>query len=211
MIRTSKTFSTQSTFSYRNKFNHELNFNCIRKESSTSKPISKEQKDKIDSMIRVNQAGELGAVRICQGQLAVLGKDESVKEILEQEKEHFSRFNKYVADRKVRPTVFHPIWNVAGVALGAGTAMLGREAAMACHAAVEDVISEHYNDQLRDLNETEVSDEELKKTVKQFRDEELGHYHIGIEQGAEKATGYDTLYGAIQTGCRVAIWLSKRY
>lgn len=111
--------------------------------------LTKNQRKALESMIRVNQAGELGAVRIYQGQLAVLGRTKDgpvLKHMLEHERKHFDTFNKIVAENGVRPTVFWPFWNVAGVALGAGTAMMGREAAMLCTEAVETVIGEHYNE-----------------------------------------------------------------
>lgn len=130
----------------------------------------------------------------------------------DQEKKHLQTFEQIIADRRVRPTVLIPLWNVAGFVLGAGTALLGKEAAMACTVAVEEVISEHYDNQLRELLTEGVTDEnkELLDTIQKFRDEELEHLHIGEEHDAEKAPMYQALSTIIQTGCKAAIWLSER-
>jgi ubiquinone biosynthesis monooxygenase Coq7 len=117
--------------------------------------LSKEEKELITPMIRVDQAGEVGAYYIYKGQIAVLGKDKNLKPILQemwdQEKVHLERFNQLVGEHRVRPSLLRPLWEVAGYAVGYGTAMLGKEAAMACTEAVETVIGGHYDDQLREL------------------------------------------------------------
>ncbi|XP_027056958.1 5-demethoxyubiquinone hydroxylase, mitochondrial [Pocillopora verrucosa] len=169
----------------------------------------------IDRIIRVDHAGELGADRIYAGQMAVLGKTSvgpTIQHMWDQEKEHLKKFEQIVAERRVRPTALIPLWNIAGYVLGAGTALLGKEAAMACTVAVEEVISEHYDNQLRELLVEGVTDEtkDLLDTIQKFRDEELEHLHIGEEHDAEKAPMYQALSTAIQTGCKAAIWLSER-
>lgn len=169
---------------------------------------TKEQQ--IARYLRVNQAGELGAVRIYQGQRAVLGKGRHgplLAHMAEQEKHHLDTFSKLIGERGVRPTALSPLWHVAGFVLGAGTALLGERAAMACTVAVEEAIDEHYADQAAALGEDEA---ELKATIEQFRVEELEHRDIGLANEAEKAPAYPLLSTAIKTGCKIAIWLSER-
>lgn len=161
-------------------------------------------------IVRVNQAGEYGAVRIYQGQMAVLGKRPcaaTLKHMTEQEQHHLDTFNKVMAERRIRPTVLTPLWHLAGFALGAGTALLGEKAAMACTVAVEEVIDEHYQEQSRRLGADET---ELKAVVEKFREEEVEHRDIGLAHGAEQAPGYALLSGAIKAGSKLAIWLSTR-
>lgn len=164
----------------------------------------------IARMLRVDQAGELGAVRIYQGQRAVLGQGRHgpmLAKMAEQEQHHLDTFNRLISERKVRPTALSPLWNVAGFVLGAGTALLGERAAMACTVAVEEAIDEHYADQAARLGEDEGA---LKATIEQFRAEELEHRDIGLANEAEMAPGYPVLTTAIKTGCKLAIWLSER-
>ncbi len=164
----------------------------------------------IEAMIRVDHAGEYGARRIYDGQLAVLGKNAgggSIRRMAEQEKEHLDTFDRMVVDRNVRPTVLAPVWHAAGFALGAGTALLGERAAMACTAAVESVIDEHYAKQGDELGDDEA---ELKSTIEQFRADEQEHHDTAIDHGAKQAPGYEVLTGAIKSGTRLAIWLSTR-
>ena len=168
-------------------------------------------KEMLEKLIRVDQAGEYGAVRIYQGQRAVMGKNPRYAEMLrhmeEQELHHLETFNKLVVERRVRPTLLTPLWHLAGFALGAGTALLGEKAAMACTVAVEEVIDEHYASQAEQLGEDEA---ELLKTVQQFRAEEIEHRDLGLANGAEQAVGYPLLSATIKTGSRLAIWLSER-
>jgi len=166
-----------------------------------------DQKEALARMIRVDQAGEYGAVRIYQGQRAVLRNNKVLKQMESQEREHLARFNALVAEHKVRPTLLQPLWHLAGFALGAGTALLGEKAAMACTVAVEDVIEEHYARQEQALGD---SQPELLATVQQFRADEVQHKNHAIEQGAEQAAGYPLLYAAISRGTKLAIWLSER-
>ena len=166
----------------------------------------------IASMIRVNQAGEYGAAQIYKGQLAVMGDDaphsSAIHHMAEQEQRHLDAFDKMIADRGVRPTALQPFWKMAGYALGATTAALGPRAAMACTAAVETEIDQHYCEQL-DALESE-DDPELTRMIAEFREEELEHKATAIASGAEDTPGYPVLSAAIRLGCRVAIGLSKR-
>jgi len=168
----------------------------------------------IDKIIRVDHAGELGADRIYAGQYAVLGKTPVgplIKEMWEEEKHHKATFDRLMAERRVRPTALLPLWNVAGFVLGASTALLGKEGAMACTVAVEDVIGDHYNSQIRELMEDDPeAHKELLKIVKQFRDDELHHHDIGLEHDAEKAPFYQALTQVIKLGCKGAVWVSEK-
>jgi ubiquinone biosynthesis monooxygenase Coq7 len=164
----------------------------------------------LDQIIRVDQAGEYGAKRIYEGQLAVLGHTDAgptLRTMLAQEEEHLKRFNAIMAARGTRPTALQPLWHAAGFALGAATALMGKEAAMACTVAVEDVIGEHYREQAEQLGDDE---KDLRETVAAFRDDELHHRDVSLAQGAEQAPGYEALTTAIKAGTRLAIWLSKR-
>ena len=163
-------------------------------------------------MIRVDHAGEYGAVRIYEGQLAVLGKRggeaaETIRHMAAQEQRHLATFDRLVNARRVRPTALEPVWRVAGFALGAATALLGEKAAFACTAAVEEVIDEHYAGQLERLGD---NDAELKSTVAEFRADEVAHRDEALAQGAEDAPAYPLLREAIKAGCRLAIALSTR-
>ncbi len=165
----------------------------------------------VERMIRVDQAGEYGARRIYEGQLAVLGngpKGETIRHMHEQELRHLETFDALLADRRVRPTVLQPLWHVAGFALGAATALMGERAAMACTVAVEEVIDEHYARQAEQLGGDEAA---LKETIEDFRATEAEHRDIGLEHDAELAPGYPVLTGVIKAGSRAAIWLSERF
>lgn len=163
------------------------------------------------SMLRVDQAGEYGATRIYAGQLAVLRRNcpeaKLVARMAAQEKRHLDRFNKLMADRRVRPTALQPVWNVAGFALGAATALMSEEAALACTDAVETEIDKHYRSQLAELGD---DDPELSKDIEEFRADELEHRDSARSAGATNALGYPLLTAAIRAGCRMAIQLSKR-
>jgi 3-demethoxyubiquinol 3-hydroxylase len=162
------------------------------------------------AMIRVNHAGEFGAKRIYAGQLAVLGNRSpaarSIAHMAEQEERHLSAFDRMISERGVRPTLLQPVWNVAGFALGAVTAAIGPEAAMACTVAVETEIDRHYSEQLDQLGDT---DPELSGMVADFRADELEHKATALEQGAERAPAYPIMSAAIRLGCRIAIRASK--
>jgi ubiquinone biosynthesis monooxygenase Coq7 len=161
-------------------------------------------------MIRVDHAGEYGAVRIYEGQLAILSKRggaDTIRHMAEQEQRHLKTFDRLVNERRVRPTALEPLWRVAGYMLGMGTALLGEKAAFACTAAVEEVIDAHYTVQLAELGD---KDPELKNTVEDFRAEEAQHRQLALDHGAEQAPGYRLLSAAIKAGCRVAIKLSEK-
>ena len=163
------------------------------------------------AMLRVNQAGEYGATRIYAGQLAVLRANSPTSKLIArmdgQERRHLARFNALMAERRARPTVLQPVWNVAGFALGAATALMSEKAALACTDAVETEIDRHYADQLAKLGD---DDPELAATIAEFQAEELEHRDSAREAGAAEAVGYPLLAAAIRAGCRVAIELSKR-
>ena len=163
------------------------------------------------SMLRVDQAGEFGATRIYAGQLAVMGDrhpmSRRIAAMARQEERHREHFDRMVAEGGVRPTLLQPIWDVAGFALGAVTAAIGPEAAMACTAAVETEIDRHYQQQLQELGS---DDMELSGTIRDFQREEVEHRDIAIASGAEDAPAHAILSGAIRLGCRAAIALSKR-
>ena len=165
----------------------------------------------VDAMIRVDQAGEYGATRIYAGQLAVLGDRSraarAVNRMAQQEERHRAFFDAMVARRGVRPTLLQPLWNVAGFALGAVTAAIGPEAAMACTAAVETEIDKHYSDQLQALGD---SDPGLSAAVADFQAEEVEHRETALAAGAENAPGYPMLSGLIRLGCKMAIATPKR-
>ena len=163
------------------------------------------------AMLRVDQAGEFGATRIYAGQLAVMGSRHPIaREIARmaaQEEQHRARFDAMLTARRVRPTALAPLWDVAGFALGAATALIGPEAAMACTAAIETEIDRHYGAQLDRLDD---HDPELKRTIEEFRAEEVEHRDAAIAAGAERAPAYPLLSAAIRLGCRAAIRLSER-
>ena len=170
-------------------------------------------RNELHRMIRVDQAGEFGATRIYEGQLAVMGDrgphSAEIRHMAEDEEIHREKFDAFMAKRRVRPTALHPFWSAAGYALGAGTALLGPEAAMACTAAVEEEIDRHYTEQLERLSETG-ADPELAEMIEQFREDERDHRDAALANNAEKAPGYPLLAGAIRLGCRVAIKVSER-
>lgn len=166
-----------------------------------------------ESVIRVDQAGEFGATRIYAGQLAVMGDRHplaaEIRHMAEQEAVHREKFDALMARRGVRPTALQPFWSLAGYALGAGTALLGPEAAMACTAAVEEEIDRHYSDQLDQL-EASNADPELAAMIAEFREDERDHRDAALAAGAERAPAYPLLSGAIRLGCRVAIRLAEK-
>ena len=163
------------------------------------------------SMLRVDQAGEYGATRIYAGQLAVLRRNcpeaKLIARMAAQEGRHLARFDTLMAERRVRPTALQPLWNVAGFALGAVTALMSEEAALACTDAVETEIDRHYQSQLDELGD---EDPELAADITAFRADELEHRDSARAAGAANAVGYPVLTAAIRAGCRAAIELSKR-
>ncbi|MGE3770526.1 MAG: demethoxyubiquinone hydroxylase family protein [Bdellovibrionales bacterium] len=181
-----------------------------RKSPARALPGSKAADATLARMLRVNQAGEYGAQRIYAGQLAVLGDSDigdEIRHMAAQEDVHLAAFNKLLVSERVRPTVLQPIWHLAGFMLGAVTAAMGREAAMACTVAVEEVIVEHYEKQLPHLKQTRP---DIARQVQKFKDEEDEHREIGLHHDAEKAVAYPLLRRLIRTGSKTAIWLSER-
>lgn len=188
--------------------------NDDRRARKASLPRPGRREADIAAMLRVDHAGEHGAVRIYEGQLAVLGASPAtrasaalVAKMAAQEEEHLATFDRLLNERGVRPTAFAPLWHVAGYALGATTALMGEKAAMACTAAVEEVIDEHYAGQAKILAG---KDEEIGRIVAKFRAEECEHRDTAIAHGAREAPAYPLLSGLIKAGCRVAIRLSER-
>ncbi|KAA5604682.1 demethoxyubiquinone hydroxylase family protein [Roseospira marina] len=177
----------------------------------THLPGDRSRRAMLERLIRVDQAGEYGAVRIYEGQMAVLGRRTAnaavLKHMRDQELVHLETFNGLIRKRRVRPTAMTPVWHVMGFALGAGTALMGEKAAMACTVAVEEAIDGHYKGQADQLGDDE---SDLRDTIERFRAEELEHRDIGLRNGAEEAPAFPLLSRAIKGGSRLAIWVSER-
>ena len=176
--------------------------------------MTKIDKKKIEEFIRVDHAGERGAVKIYEGQLLALNtfvKDENLKKIIEEmkihEKEHCDFFENEIKKRNITPTKFLPLWDLMGVGLGFGSTLLGKKAAMLCTASVEEVIDEHYLDQIKQLDKNET---ELKNKIIKFRQDELNHKDIAYEKGATKKGLYSLLDKIIKTGSKIAINISEK-
>jgi len=174
----------------------------------------KNSKNKIEEFIRVDHAGERGAVKIYEGQLLALNtlvKDENLKEIIEEmkvhEKEHCEFFEKEIKKRNIKPTKFLPLWDLLGVGLGFGSTLLGKKAAMLCTASVEEVIDKHYQNQINQLGSDEKN---LKKKIIKFREDELHHKDIAYEKGATKKGLYSLMDKIIKTGSKLAINISEK-
>ena len=189
-----------------------------RKQTINSKRKTSRRKERVltdqsilEEIIRVDHAGEFGATRIYDGQIAIFGKKskigKTIKHMADQEQEHIETFEKLILNHRVRPTALLPVWNVAGYFLGVATAMMGEKAAMACTVAVEKVIGEHYHKQLSLLKGYH---KKLKATIKKFAQDELEHHDIGIAHDAEKTPGYTILTKFIEMGCKTAIAVSKK-
>ena len=170
---------------------------------------------RLEEMIRVDHAGEHGAVRIYDGQLAVfdkiLGMEETaelIRHMAAQEEEHLTHFDGLIVEKDIRPTAFGPLWDVAGFTLGAVTALMGKKAAMACTAAVETEIDAHYAAQLDELENG--ADDDLRATIEKFRADEAAHRDTAMENGAEETPGYEVMSKLIRFGCRVAIRASEK-
>ena len=176
--------------------------------------MKKTNKDKIEEFIRVDHAGERGAIKIYEGQLLALNtfvKDEKLKKMIEEmknhEKKHLDFFNKEIKKRNIKPTKLLPLWDLLGVGLGFGSAMMGKKATMLCTASVEEVIDGHYQNQLDQLN----SDEKiLKEKIKKFRDDEIHHKNIAYDNGASKKGLYSIFDKIIKTGSKIAINISEK-
>lgn len=173
-------------------------------------PGDPRQADQVARMIRVDHAGEYGATRIYDGQLAVLGRSRAaaaIREMGEQEKGHLAEFDRLMIANRVRPTILMPLWHVGGFALGAATALLGEQAAMACTVAVEEVIDAHYGAQREALGDSEPA---LRATIDEFRADEGEHRATALAHGARQMLGYEVLSSVVKAGSRLAIWLSTR-
>ena len=174
----------------------------------------KNSKKRIEEFIRVDHAGERGAVKIYEGQLLALNtivKDEDLKKTIEEmkihEKEHCEYFENEIKKRKIEPTKFLPLWDLLGIGLGFGSTILGKKAAMLCTASVEEVIDEHYQNQINQLDSNE---KEFKKKIIQFRKDELHHKDIAYEKGATKKGFYSIMDKVIKTGSKIAIQISEK-
>ena len=174
----------------------------------------KSTENKVEEFIRVDHAGERGAVKIYEGQLLALStfiKDERLKKTIEEmkihEKEHCDFFENEIKKRKIKPTKFLPLWDLLGVGLGFGSTILGKKAAMLCTASVEEVIDEHYQNQINQLGSNE---KELKRKIIKFREEELHHKDIAYEKGATKKGLYSIMDRIIKTGSKIAISISEK-
>ena len=172
---------------------------------------------KIEEIIRVDHAGERGAVNIYDGQLLALQllksdpeMESKIAEMKEHEKEHLKYFEQQLAERKVRPTLLIPLWDLLGVSLGFVTGLMGKKATMLCTASVEEVIDKHYLSQIEHLESEETKEKELLKKIKKFRQEELEHRDIAYEEGATKKGAYGILDFAIKTGSKLAIEVAKK-
>ncbi|KAG2115343.1 COQ7-domain-containing protein [Suillus discolor] len=188
---------------------------------STSPDISPKQREILDRALRVDQAGEIAANWIYRGQFAVLGRDPRVgpliQEMWDQEKLHLEVMDKLQLQHEVRPTLLSDVAKVTGYALGAATALMGKEAAMACTEAVETVIGEHYDDKFSQLKDFELLPSShpsiplLRDVIKEFRDDELEHLDIAVEHHSQRAPAHALLSAVVAGGCKVAIELCKRF
>jgi len=176
--------------------------------------MKKTNKKELEEIIRVDHAGERGAIKIYEGQLLALKtfkQDDELKnkieEMKEHEREHFEYFDNEIKKRNIKPTKFLPLWDLMGITLGFGTAMLGKKAAMLCTASVEEVIDGHYKSQTYKLKEDE---KELKEKIIKFREDELNHKDIAYESGATKTGVYNLLDKVIKTSSRIAITISEK-
>ena len=174
----------------------------------------KNSKNKVEEFIRVDHAGERGAVKIYEGQLLALStlvKDENLKKTIEEmkihEMEHCEFFENEIKKRNIRPTKFLPLWDLLGVGLGFGSTLLGKKAAMLCTASVEEVIDKHYQNQIDQLDHDE---KELKKKIIKFREDELHHKDIAYDKGATKKGLYSIMDKIIKVGSKVAINISEK-
>ena len=176
--------------------------------------MKKTNQKTLEEIIRVDHAGERGAIKIYEGQLLALktikqdnNLKDKIEEMKEQEKEHLEYFEKEIQKRKIKPTYLLPLWDVMGMALGFGTAILGKKAAMLCTASVEEVIEDHYQNQLKKLGNDEM---DLKAKIKKFREEEIKHKNIAYESGATNKGLYSIMDKVIRTGSRIAITISEK-
>ncbi len=176
--------------------------------------MKKKNKNNVEEFIRVDHAGERGAIKIYEGQLLALNtivKDDELKKKVEEmqlhEREHSEYFEKEIKKRNIKPTKFLPLWDLLGVGLGFGSTLIGKKAAMLCTASVEEVIDVHYQNQINQLNNDE---KELKKKIIKFREDELHHRDIAYKEGASKEGFYYIMDKIIKTGSKIAIKISEK-
>ena len=176
--------------------------------------MKKSNKKKIEEFIRVDHAGERGAIKIYEGQLLALNtfvKDDELKKTIEEmkehEREHANYFEREIRRRRIKPTKFLPLWDLLGVGLGFGSTLLGKKAAMLCTASVEEVIDEHYQNQ---IDQIESDEKELKEKIIKFREDELHHKDIAYEKGASKEGVYSIFDKIVKTGSKIAIRVSEK-
>ena len=176
--------------------------------------MERTNKKTLEEIIRVDHAGERGAIKIYEGQLLALKtikQDEALKdkieEMKEHEKEHLDYFEKEIQKRKIKPTYLLPIWDIMGVTLGFGTALIGKKAAMLCTASVEEVIEDHYKNQLKKIGNDE---KDLKTKIEKFKEDEIEHKNMAYEAGATSKGLYSIMYKIIKTGSRIAITISEK-
>jgi len=176
--------------------------------------MKKINKNKVREFIRVDHAGERGAIKIYEGQLLALStfiKNDELKEKIQEmkvhEKEHCDFFENEIKKRNIKPSKFLPLWDILGVGLGFGSTILGKKAAMLCTASVEEIIQEHYANQIEQLGSNE---KKLKKKIIKFREDELHHKDIAYEEGATKEGPYFILDKIIKTGSKIAINISEK-
>ena len=183
----------------------------MQKKKKTKLHKIKTNREVLEEIIRVDHAGEYGATRIYDGQIAIFGKNskigKTIQHMADQEQEHIEKFNELILEHQVRPTAFLPLWNIAGFALGASTALMGEKAAMACTVAVEKVIGEHYKEQQELLEDDQ---KQLRKIIAKFEKDELEHHDIGIAHDAKNTPGYSIMTKLIEVGCKTAIAISKK-
>ena len=176
--------------------------------------MKKTNQKTLEEIIRVDHAGERGAIKIYEGQLLALKTvkqdndlKDKIEEMKEQEKEHLEYFEKEIQKRKIKPTYLLPVWDLMGVTLGFGTALLGKKAAMLCTASVEEVIEDHYQNQLKKLGNDEM---ELKAKIEKFKNDEIGHKNIAYKSGATNKGIYSIMDKIIRTSSRIAITISEK-
>ena len=176
--------------------------------------MEKTNKKTLEEIIRVDHAGERGAIKIYEGQLLALKTikqdndlKDKIEEIKEQEKKHLEYFEKEIQKRKIKPTYLLPLWDLMGVSLGFGTALLGKKSAMLCTASIEKIIEEHYKDQLKKLGNDE---KDLKKKIEEFKRDEVHHKNTAYESGATNKGLYSIMDKIVRTGSRIAITISEK-
>ena len=188
-----------------------LNFPMPHRTRPTTLPGDRAASREVARMIRVDHAGELGAQAIYVGQMMVLKDQVSahlLSEMEQQESEHLKTFEKLITKRGVRTSALSPLWRGIGYAIGTGSALVGEQAAMAVTVAIEEVIEEHYQQQLEQLGEDEP---DLRAIISEFREDELRHRDTALEHGAEEAPAHKLLSRSVKAGTKIAIWLAKRF